>query len=187
MVAPHPAMDLSSWTSALRIQRLLWAAMLASTFIYAALVVFVLVPSEEDPSLLWVLSAIAMAGAIASLVLPASMGRAAPRLEVAVREEVDPAAQSMFRDAVPRRRVVTDPAGVRGRYIARRQTLFILELALSEIPAIMGLMVWIVSGGPLSVSLALVALGAASMLARFPAAARWRRDAEAEVGALIPD
>lgn len=180
--------DGTSWSSALRTPRILWAALFASTLIYAFLILGGFVPRNgADPGLRWVFPGAALFTAILSFVLPGLVARSAPTLELATREELDRNAESMFRDAAATRRVVVDPADARAKYVARRQTMFIMGLAMSETPAIFALVAWMVSDLPLSLCLAMVAASAALIAIRFPLPSRWRADAEKQLGAVIPD
>ena len=182
-MAPRP----SSWSQALFTSRVIWFGMLAATLVYGGLILSGLLPRNPDPGVRWVFPVLAFVAGVASLVMPAIMRKRAPRLEPEVGEEVDPATESMFRDAPPVRRVVADPAAVRGQYIAQRFVPQLLGLALSEVPAIFGLLTWMMTDVPRPSCLVMVAFSAVLMLYRFPSARRWRADAEAQVGATIPD
>ena len=179
--------DGSSWSTALRLPKVLWAAMLASTGVYGGLILSGTLPRNgDDPMLGWVLFGVAMVTAVMSFALPAFFRRNASKLSAEVREEVDPGGQSMFRDAAPTRRVAADPVAVRADHVARRYTPFILSLALSEVPAITGLVSWMSSPVPRAACLVLVALSTALILMRFPSVTRWRADAEQQIDAVIP-
>jgi len=180
-------MNGASWSTALRTPQILCFALLMSTFIYGGLIVSGMLPRGEDDDLRWVFAGLGLFGAIASFAIPGMLWKNAPRIEAETREEVDPEGQAMFRDAAPSRRVVTDPKTVRQRYTQRRFTPYILSLALSEIPAIMGLLTWMTTSVPIAACLVLVALSSTLIILRFPFPKRWRADAEARVGALIPD
>lgn len=177
----------SSWSTALRTPQILCFALLVSTFIYGGLILSGMLPRGEDEALRWVLSGIGLFGAIASFAIPGMLWKNAPPIQAESRDEIDPDGQAMFRDAAPTRKVVTDPKAVRRTYTARRFTPFILSLALSEIPAIMGLMTWMTTSVPVAACLVLVAFSSTLIVLRFPFPKRWRADAEARVGALIPD
>ena len=83
--------DGSSWSTALRIPKVLWAAMLASTGVYGGLILSGTLPrAGDDPMLGWVLFGVAMVTAVMSFALPAFFRRNASKLSAEVREEVDP-------------------------------------------------------------------------------------------------
>lgn len=180
--------DGTTWNSALRTPRILWAALLASTFVYAYLILGGIIErSDADPSFRWIFPGIALITSFLSFALPVLLARGVPKMDVATREEVDKGAESLFRDAATTHRVVVDPTGARAKYVARRQTLFILAVAMSETPAVFALAAWMVSDLPLRFCLAMVALSFVLIAIRFPFAARWRADAEKEIGAVIPN
>ena len=166
--------------------RILWAALLASTFVYAGILLSGTLPGGGDPILRWPLLGVAMVCAVLSFALTAVLRRAAAPIDAPKREEVVPDGEALFRDAAPTQKVVTDPETVRREYVTRRYTSFIVSLAVSEVPAVLGLVSWMAAATPLASCLVLVALSAALMLVRFPSENRWRGDAEARVGAVIP-
>jgi len=180
-------MNASSWRAALRTPQILCFAMLMSTFIYGGLILSGILPRGTEDDLRWVFAGLALAGGVLSFAVPGYLRRRQPPIDAETREEIDPEGQSMFRDAAPTRKIVLHPKQVRGIYLGRRFTFFILALALSEIPAIMGLVTWLATSVPVASCLVLVAFGATLMLIRFPFPKRWRADAEALVGAEIPD
>jgi len=182
-------MNAKSWQSAIFTPQVICFGMLASTFVYAGLIVAgILQRTEEpDPGLRWVFAGVGLAAAIASFVVPGILRRAQPPLKAETREEVDPEGQAMFRDAAPTRTIALDPEAARRTYVSRRQAPFIIALALSEVPAIMGLLSWLITDVPLAACLVLVAFSSTLMILRFPFPKRWRSDAEARFGALIPD
>ncbi len=180
-------MNASSWSTALRTPQILCFALLMSTFIYGGLIIAEMLPRGEDEDLRWVFAGLGLFGAIASFVIPGMLRKNAPPLQAETRDEVDPEGRAMFRDAAPTRKVVTDPKSIRQTYVGRRFTPFILALALSEIPAIMGLLTWVTTSVPIAACLVLVAFSSTLIILRFPFPKRWRADAEARVGALIPD
>ncbi len=161
--------------------------MLMSTFIYGGLILSGMVPRGTEDDLRWVFAGLGLAGGIASFVIPGMIRKRMPPIEAETREEIDPEGESMFRDAAPTQKVVMNPQKVRSTYLARRFAPYILALALSEIPAIMGLATWMSTSVPIASCLVLVAFGSTLIVLRFPFAKRWQADAEALVGAAIPD
>ena len=123
--------------------RILWGALLVSTFIY----LFVLhtlavepVSGSELATLRIALSAVALATAVASFVIPFTMhakGCAAATLEV--KEVPDPNASVSFRDQTPTVRIFADADKARKKALALYFAPFILSLALTEAIAIFGL------------------------------------------------
>lgn len=183
-------MNATSWRQALFTPQVLCFAMLMSTFIYGGLIVSGVIQRNEPApgqDLRWVFAAIGLTGGVLSFVLPSFLRKKMPRLEVETREEVDPEGQSMFRDAAPTRKVVVHPKRARSAYLQRRFTPYILALALSEIPAVMGLVTWMTTNVPMASCLVLVAFSSTLIVLRFPFPKRWRADAEAMAGAAIPD
>jgi hypothetical protein len=180
-------MNSSSWRASLFTPQILCFAMLMSTFVYGGLILSGMLPRGTEDDLRWVFAGLGLAGGIASFVIPGIMRKKMPRIDAETREEIDPEGQSMFRDAAPTRKIVVNPKQVRGTYLAHRFTPFVMALALSEIPAIMGLVTWMSTSVPIASCLVLVAFGSTLIVLRFPFRKRWRADAEALVGAEIPD
>lgn len=180
-------MNAASWRQALFTPQVLCFAMLVSTFIYGGLILSGTLPRGDEDSLRWVFAGTGLAGGVLSFVVPGWLRRHQPRIEAQTREEVDPEGQALFRDAAPTRAVVLHPEVVRRTYLSRRFAPYVLALALSEIPAIMGLVAWMTTSVPRAACLVLVGFGSTLIVLRFPFPKRWRADAEAQVGAIIPD
>jgi hypothetical protein len=125
------------------VPRVLWGALLASTFIYLYVLYTVArdrADLEPDPALLPALGAVALGAAVASFLLPAQMHRAAAKsVKLEVKEIPDPNASVAFRDQTPTIRVFADPDEVRKKAVALYHTPLILSLALSEAVAVFGL------------------------------------------------
>jgi len=182
-------MNASSWRKGLFTPQIVCFGMLMSTFIYGGLIVSGVLQRGEPPEqdLRWVFAGLGLAGGILSFVVPTFLRRQMPPIEAETREEVDAEGESMFRDAAPTRTIVVHPKKVRGAYLRQRFTPYVMALAMSEIPAIMGLVAWLTTSVPMAACLVLVAFSSTLIVLRFPFPKRWRADAEATVGAEIPD
>lgn len=133
----------------LRVARIVHAALVGSVVVYGALV-FVLKPQEQaelDPVVAWVLGAVALVLAVASMLLPAKMYGAA------------------LRSALGRE----DRASVRDRAPGLHFTPFILGMALAEAVALIGL-VLVLAGEGLEIGLTLVGVAVLLMLPKYPSA-----------------
>lgn len=168
----------ATWNDALRVPRILWAALIMSCVIYGGLIASGAIAADPlvlDPTMAIVFAICALGAAVTSFVLPASLLRqalahAAP--SVAIEERADTDAATLFRDAAPRVRAIASPAEARAIFAGRYYTSFILSLALSEAVAVFGLVGHV--GGFFPMPVALVFVGAAIVLQalRFPSAAR---------------
>lgn len=155
--------------------RILWAALLCSQAIYVALLV---VPGllerppagEVDPTLPLVLGAAALAIAVASFLVPATLRRAAlAQLDVPIVEEPDPDEPIGFRGSGKKIRRYADPQAALRRAMQLGFVPFILSLALSEAVTIQGFVLGFL-GHPALVWAPFAALGAALTAIRFPTA-----------------
>ncbi|HJK92612.1 MAG TPA: ATP synthase F0 subunit C [Polyangiaceae bacterium LLY-WYZ-15_(1-7)] len=174
----------------LRVQRILWAAMLSTVVIYAFLAWFVASPQaaergvEAEPMLAIALAVAAVGSTVASFLLPRHfMKQILDRQQPAIEEIPDPHAQDvMFRDQVPKTSVLTNGGALLREMIPKWQTGFILSLALSESVAIYGLVLAFV-GHPPKVWAFFMVVGAVLLAIRFPSEARLRAQIERHHGA----
>jgi hypothetical protein len=128
----------------LQTMRIIWGALLMSTFMYLV-VVFVVQqngtrPTEEISPLLAPAFALAAVGlAVASVVLPRAMLKTAL---LAKRWRIGelPAEQRLFSDRQGRSRYFSDPQSVRGEAFPAQQTSFMVGMALAEAVALFGFM-----------------------------------------------
>lgn len=129
----------------LRVARILWGALFASTCVFLGVLLFVrqsgTIPAEPaEPFMLIAFGVVALGVAAASIVVPrtthrTSLGNA--KLEVVTEvDERDGAA--LFRDAAPTIRVFANPDEARRVAHIRYHTPFILGMALSESIALFG-------------------------------------------------
>lgn len=158
----------------LRVPRILWGALYASTFVY--LFVYFSRPAPASPggsleTMHIALGVAALGCAVASFLLPArfhAMGAAAAKL--AVEEVPDPDGSVMFRDKAPTVRVFADPGQARKKAMALYFTPLVLSLALTEAIAIYGLVLGFLGAEPVAVLPFFIAAWIL-FIPRFP---RWR-------------
>jgi hypothetical protein len=124
----------------MRVVRILWAALFASTATF--IVVLFLVPVADEPAppiLLPIFAALAISLAVISVLFPRYAHRLALlRGEFPVEEVDDPDAIGMFRASAPKKRIFAEPERTRERAFFCYQTPFILGMALSEAIAMFG-------------------------------------------------
>jgi hypothetical protein len=171
------------------VPRVLWAALLASTVIIAALGVLLPVPSGVDalPFLPAVLGVVALVDAVVSFVLPARL------LDQAIRAnppasgvEASAAEPAGFREPVPERRVVHMTDAALRALLPGFQTYVILGLALSESISLFGLVLTRV-GADLRLALPFFGAGTILALVRVPSKATLFGAVERVTGATVVD
>jgi hypothetical protein len=185
----------ATWNDALRVPRILWAALITSCVIYGGLIVSGVItqgreePIVLDPTMALVFAICAVSVTVMSFALPASILRqalahAAP--SVAIEERADADSATLFRDAAPRVRSIASPSEARAIFASRYYTAFILSVALSEAVAIFGLVGHVGGFFPMPVALVFVAAGIVLQALRFPSAARCVAVTEREWNAKWP-
>jgi hypothetical protein len=162
----------------IRVVRVLWACLVVSTLL-VALVAFLVPPGTggaPNTSNEVVLGIVALAVAVASFVLPerVALGNVR-RLDVAIQ----PANQATGEPAR-----FADPTRAARRAMGIGQTIFILGMALSEVPSLCGLCMHML-GAPMAHALPLMALGTLLAASRFPTVARLVEPFERKAGATF--
>lgn len=182
MPRPDPQRP-ASWN----VNRILWAAMLASTFVYLVVIFMVAPPDGEPPEQTTPLmfAFIALGTAIVSVVMPRVMfKKSISMLELPTRDVADPNASVMLRGEAPKLRVYEDLNLARQAVITRFFTPFILGLALSQAVVIYGLVLRLHGFSP-AASLPFVVVGCALTLLRFPRESAVMRQAEEITGVRL--
>lgn len=158
----------------LRVMRILWGALFASTLLFLISGYVAIGGREDAPSpdpLMLPVLAFASAGiAGASILFPRHLLRQSFR---AAKYEVTdlPKEELMFRDTPGRPRKFTDPEAVRKTLAPKVQTSFILGMALAEAVALNGFVLWFV-GFPLTQTIGFFVVCWVLMLTHFPNADR---------------
>lgn len=119
----------------MNVRRILWAALLASTFVYLAVIRIAAHPAENPPPNLIpiVLAATSIAIVVASYLLPTVvLRRAIQALDLPIEEA------KMFGDQPAGTRIFRDPAAARTKAQPALQSATILRLALREAIALYG-------------------------------------------------
>ncbi|NOY91318.1 MAG: hypothetical protein GXP55_08915 [Deltaproteobacteria bacterium] len=182
---PRPSQEPPPWS----VIRIVWFAMVASTFIYLAVLFFaVQIPDQPpDRSMGLALAVASLAMVALSLVVPRVMfQKSLATLELPTREVVDPDASLVLRNEAPTVRVYEDPSAARRAVTVRFFTPFILGMALSEAVVIHGLVLGIL-GFPPTVFAPFFVIGCALMLPRFPREDAVMRQAEEATGVRLSD
>ncbi len=147
----------------LGVARVLWAALLTSVVLFAAVAVMVKVePRVLAPTILGFLGIAAFGAAVASFLVPARISAGAyarRRPEIA-----EPEGYASFGSASPR---FAHPAKAMGQALAIAHQAFILRVALSEAVALIGLQAHML-GGTLTLAAPFFAAGFALVAIRFP-------------------
>jgi hypothetical protein len=174
---------------ALRTQRVVWASILLTTVVLAAvLVAGIRSPeAERQDVLLPVLSALALVLSIMSFALPAYIhAQALARLQLPTTLEPDPTAEvPIHQKDPPLRKVVADPALARRRAAAVFQTPLILSLALSEAVGLFGFVLGFL-GFELAEVAAFFVVSWGLIVTRFPTEERMVAPLERALGARVP-
>jgi len=178
---PHPA---------LMTLRILWFALLMSTFLYMGIAYGVLpkkVATPQIPLMPMVLGSLSLVIMGVSFILPRiTYQQAAKAADVKIEEEVAPNAfPDRYREAMPKRTVFVEPNAAMGKAFACFQTPFILSLALSEAIALFGL-VLAQLGFDMMTSLPFFLVGAVLIAIRFPQQANVIAMFEQARGATFP-
>lgn len=178
---PHPA---------LMTLRILWFALLMSTFLYMGISYGVLpkrAATPQIPIMPMVLGSLSLVLMGMSFLLPRmTYQQAAKAADVKIEEEVAPNAfPDRYREAMPKRTVFTEPDAAMGKAFACFQAPFILSLALSEAIAIFGF-VLAQLGFEMMASLPFFLVGAALIAIRFPQQANILAMFEQARGAAFP-
>lgn len=168
-------------TQQMKVVRILWAALTVSNVLIGVVTVVSHSSSRQapDPSVQYVLFAAAIGAAVASFVLPA---RAQAQFLRNVRVEVLPPEPGPMGTGSSAR--FANPEVAARRAFTGALTPFILSMALSEVPSMVGLSFYTL-GGPLGIALALVAAGTLLAASRFPTAARLLAPFERATGATF--
>lgn len=150
------------------VPRVLWAALLLSNGVYAALLLIPgmldVPPGPADPTTGLALGAAAVAVAVASILVPRVLGAAAyARAKAQLATDRGPSAL----DRQDLAALFADPEAARREAYQLGFTPLILALALSEAVSNIGLVLGYM-GHPQHVSLALIGLGTLLTAARFP-------------------
>jgi hypothetical protein len=183
MTAPAPAV-------ALRTTRILWLAILISTFLIVGmgeLIRHVQPPPGEQPSALLPILIAAAAGAlVASFVLPARTLRAALlRHELSVVEGVDPSAMpGAYRENAPKRRVFANPTKAERVAWLPYQAAFIMQVAMREAVALLGFPLLFFGASPV-VWLPFFAVAWVTLGLAWPSHAKARRGLEQAYDAVL--
>ena len=123
----------------MRVVRILWAALFASTATFLVVLFIVPVGTEPPKILLPIFAVIAMGLAVTSVAFPRHAHRQALlRGNFPIEEVDDPDAIGMFRSSAPKKRVFGETERTRDRAFMYYQTPFILGMALSEAIAMLG-------------------------------------------------
>jgi hypothetical protein len=170
--------------------RIVWFALLASTFMYLGLAVAVLAKTAQKPQvdvMLFALPVVALLVTIMSFVLPPFLYRQAANAgDLEIKGEVVPNAYpDRYREAVPKRQVFADPEAAMSKAYASFMTPFILSLALSEAVAIFGLVI-VMMGFGVSMGVPYFLFGATLIAVRFPSHSKVLAMFEKVRGAFFP-
>lgn len=172
------------------VPRLLWAALLMSQVVYAAMILVpgliesMVAPDDGAPIVGFV--AFAVGSAIASFVVPTLLRRkgvAAQRFEL--REVPDPSAPVGFRGTAPTLREYADVPAVHAAARTAGFAPFVLSLALSEAISMTGIAAGFL-GHPPVVWGAFVAVGMTLTAMRFPTEATFFAPVEQHTGVRVP-
>lgn len=170
----------------LRVQRILWGALVMSTFMYLGVLQVVVRPTTApDPMLFWALAAAAMGSAAASVMVPDLVGRNALHRAVdgllRTRGDFHPDAMPSPRDAGLTAEVIDNGDQVLRAAAPVLQTRFIMGMALSESVALMGFIAAFL-GFPLMQALGYFGVAWALMAWRFPREEAMRAWVESALG-----
>lgn len=155
----------------MKILRILWGALFASTFVYL-IVLFVVPPQASEPpelSLVIGMAVAAVGTAVTSLVVPRvahAQALARHRLEVIERADTGASDILPYRDA-PKRRVFADPKAAESLAFATFNAPFLLSLAMAEATALVGFVLAFL-GLPLPRALPFFGVAWVLMAVRFP-------------------
>jgi hypothetical protein len=172
--------------------RLVWGGILASTGVYAALLVSGVIPpqplSSETPPFVIPFAALAVMLAVVSFVLPKVIYRqVATKIDVRIEEEPVPEVFAAgYRQAAPERKVFADPEAAARKAVVCFQTPFILSIALSEAAALLGFVLGFL-GFPAPTWAPFMIGGAALIAMRFPTKEQVLSRFEAALGASFPE
>ncbi|MCC6217141.1 MAG: hypothetical protein IT376_19940 [Polyangiaceae bacterium] len=177
-----------SYEQRLQSLRILWAAMFASTLFYPA-VPFLIERGEPPPDavLLIGLAGAAVASAMASVVVPGILRASAlARADLATREAPGQVAGAgnPFLGEAPRRAFV-DPRAAMTAAFTSYQVAFLVGCALSETPALIGIVVASLGYSPL-LAIPFCVASAALIAVRFPTLERVLAHVERRTGAKLP-
>jgi hypothetical protein len=165
----------------LMVPRILWGAILCSTFLFFVVQFVVRQPGPVEAPLVIVLAGAAVMTALASIVLPsATYAVALRRLKLDSREEDDPSGMP----GVTRRRVAANPDEAMRTAIRIFQTPFILGLALSEAISLFGFVLGFL-GAPIDWVLPFFVASWLLIWMRFPTRERIFGPAERATGVVI--
>ncbi|HRI62858.1 MAG TPA: hypothetical protein PK156_01435 [Polyangium sp.] len=176
---------------ALMTLRILWFALLMSTFLYMGIAYGVLAGKATVPQIPImppVLAALSLVLAATSFLLPRFIyPQAAKTAAVKIEEEVasNSAFPDRYREASPKQRVFADPSEAMSKAFACFMTPFILSLALSEAIALFGL-VLAQLGFETILSVPFFVAGAVLIAIRFPQQATVVTMFEKVHGAVFP-
>jgi hypothetical protein len=158
--------------------RIMWSALLFSSV--ALLLVSVFVPvapadSQGDASLAYALFAFALCGLAASFIVPRVLaGPVLARVPPTLLEEPDPDSAVGFRGAVPLRRTLVEPRGLRDQIERASHAATIVGFALAESVSMGGVALSFIEG-PSVHSVLLWSLGFARLLSLVPRWSWWAR------------
>ncbi|HZF55839.1 MAG TPA: hypothetical protein VE093_44800 [Polyangiaceae bacterium] len=176
----------------LRTMRVLWAFLLASTGIYAAVLALELIPPQPQTAktsqLLVPFAALALGLAVMSFVIPkVNYKQLVAKSDVRIVEEPIPEVFAAgYRQAAPERRVFADPEAAWREAAKCFQPSLILGIALSEAAALLGFVLGFL-GFPVTVWAPFMIGGAALIAVRFPTKERVVAPFEAALGARFPE
>jgi hypothetical protein len=166
----HPGMSAQQvFQRTLPTVRILYGALVASTLLlaFAAFFAKLDIPKEPPaPAMLGMLGAVALALAVASFVLPRTLGATGAKN---ARDEVLPAEPGYAGTGTPAR--FADPGAAARKAIAIAQPPFIISMALSEAVSCIGFVSHTL-GASAQVSVAFFAAGTTLAALRFPTAGR---------------
>ncbi|MEO0322866.1 MAG: hypothetical protein AAF447_07905 [Myxococcota bacterium] len=171
----------------LRVNWILWAAMLASTALYLVMLGVVKGPdTPPDRFLALVVNAVGLAVAAASVAVPTLLWNTARRTLRPVIEEVPDheAEAGLFRDAVPTKRVITQGAALLSEALTRAHAPLIVAIAMSDAVSILGFVLAFLGHPPLH-WVPLYVLGVLLLLLRAPLLKRLVRNLEAHFDAEL--
>ena len=156
----------------LTVPRLIWGALLLSTFAYLGVGWWMVQQRTEavevEMTLLYGLAAAGFCSAVASLVLPRFfLGAWTRRVKLKVEDRPDPTAETHYRQHVTGSRVFVDPDEARRQLAAAFFVPLILGLALAESVAIYGL-VLLLLGSSWPEAIGFFAASWVLMAVRFP-------------------
>lgn len=175
----------------IRVQRILWAALVASTFMYLGVLQVVQRPAAAPSFALFAgIAGAAVMSAAMSVVVPdllgaASLRRAAGGL-VRTRGDFHPDAMPNPRDAGLTATVIDNPDAVIAAAMPAAQTRFILGMALSESVALFGFVLTFL-GFPAAWTIGFFAASWALMAMRFPRPEAITRWIESVLGVKFPE